>query len=153
MNINFDLYKRAKHVFSEAQRVWNFKEVCEGKLTQDPLDKAKLLGNLMNKSQESCRDLFECSSPELDELTNLARSLGAFGSRLTGAGWGGCCVSLIKEADLAQFVDKIQSDYYLKQREPGQQLWVSDDLNRYVFATKPGKGACVLDPKFCVWFD
>jgi N-acetylgalactosamine kinase len=74
------------HVFSEAKRVYDFKEVCD----RDNLDdqaKSKLLGHLMNDSHKSCRDLYDCSSEELDELTQLARDSGALGSRLTGAGW------------------------------------------------------------------
>jgi galactokinase len=104
----------------------------------------------MNESHNSCRDLYECSSPELDELTQLARDSGALGSRLTGAGWGGCCVSLVNKSDINNFLDKMQT-YYTKEREPGQQLWITDDLNRYLFASQPARGACILDPKYTLW--
>jgi N-acetylgalactosamine kinase len=77
---------------------------------------------------------YDCSSGQLDELTQLCRDNGALGSRLTGAGWGGCTVSLVKKDIISEFIDKIY-DYYLKKREPGEELWVADDLNRYVFAT------------------
>jgi galactokinase len=66
----FHLYRRAKHVFSEALRVYQFRELCFSKGLPDVYEK---LGHLMNESQSSCRDLFDCSCPELDELTNLAR--------------------------------------------------------------------------------
>ena len=100
----------------------------------------------MNESHESCRDLYECSSDQLEELTKLCRDNGAIGSRLTGAGWGGCCVSLVKKENVKEFLNKIQEGYYLKEREPGYQLWITDDLDRYLFATEPARGACVLDP-------
>lgn len=104
----------------------------------------------MNDSHFSCKDLYECSSPELDEITQLARESGALGSRLTGAGWGGCSVSLVKKDILKTFIEKVQT-YYTKEREPGYQLWITDDLNRYLFATQPGKGACIIDPQYCIW--
>ena len=62
------------------------------------------LGALMNETQDSCRDVYDCSAPELDELCRLALGAGAYGSRLTGAGWGGCSVHLVA-------ADKVRSSY------------------------------------------
>lgn len=52
---------------------------------------------------------------------------------------------------MESFIDQVY-EYYTKEREPGRQLWVTDDIDRYIFATKPCSGACVLDPQYCVWF-
>lgn len=148
-NKTFLLYERAAHVFSEAHRVYKFKEICDDQSIPEE-DKVKKLGALMNESHFSCKVLYECSSEHLDELTKLARDSGALGSRLTGAGWGGCCVSLVDKSILSSFLDKMHT-YYTKEREPGAQLWVTDDLDRYLFATQPAKGAFIYDPKFSVW--
>jgi galactokinase len=51
-------------------------------------------GRLMNASHASLRDDYEVSCPELDRLVEAARSAGAHGARLTGAGFGGCIVAL-----------------------------------------------------------
>ena len=143
-NKTFHLFERATHVFAEASRVYKFREICDN-MTLEEDDKVVELGKLMNESHFSCKVLYECSSDQLDELTALARQSGALGSRLTGAGWGGCCVSLVKKDILDSFLDKMHS-YYTKEREPGYQLWVTDDLDRYLFATQPAKGAFILDP-------
>lgn len=74
-----------------------FRRICE--TTKD----IERLGQLMIESHESCRDLYECSSQQLDQLVMLAMENGALGSRLTGAGWGGCTVSLVLESDSDRF--------------------------------------------------
>ena len=58
-------------MYGEAGRVEKFKATCdEGKFTSN---KEELLGNLMNCSHESCRELFKCSVPQLDELVDVCR--------------------------------------------------------------------------------
>lgn len=66
--------RRAKHVFTETLRVLQFADTCtasaEGKLTGE--EALSVLGELMNGSHASCRDLFDVSCPELNKLTSLA---------------------------------------------------------------------------------
>lgn len=63
----FKLHQRAKHVYSEAARVMEFKKIC----MEAPEDALLLLGDLMNESHASCRDVYECSCPELDRLVDI----------------------------------------------------------------------------------
>ena len=90
---HFQLYKRAKHVFTEALRVLQFRKISLDAIASTSLNpgtatsaasELEKLGNLMNASQTSCKELFECSCPELDTLAQLCREAGAYGSRLTG---------------------------------------------------------------------
>lgn len=74
---------------------------------------------MMNESHLSCHLYYDCSSTQLEEVTKLARDSGALGSRLTGAGWGGCSVSLVKKDELSSFIDKMYS-YYEKERPEGE---------------------------------
>ncbi|KXN86753.1 Galactokinase [Leucoagaricus sp. SymC.cos] len=140
---HFQLYKRAKHVFSEALRVLQFRKICldsDSSNTVNPNTSSSLelekLGKLMNQSQESCSTLFECSCPELDLLTKLCREAGAIGSRLTGAGWGGCAVSLVAEDQVDSFIQKIKEAY------PPYKDLEGDNLSEVIFATRPSSGAC-----------
>ncbi|XP_012861786.1 N-acetylgalactosamine kinase [Echinops telfairi] len=132
--LSFKLYQRAKHVYSEAARVLQFKKICE----EAPANIVQLLGELMNQSHVSCRDMYECSCPELDQLVDICRKFGAQGSRLTGAGWGGCTVSLVPAEKLSSFLANVQEAYY--QRIDGSSAPEKQSL----FATKPGGGALVF---------
>ncbi|KAL2918438.1 galactokinase [Polyrhizophydium stewartii] len=144
---DFKIYARAKHVFSEARRVFLFRDACaSGASGKDLLEK---LGHLMNDSQTSCRDLFNCSCPEIDELTEICRRAGAYGSRLTGAGWGGCTVSLVAESRVADFIEQVKEQYYFTK----WPAWKSDSaalarMDDYIFASKPGVGAAVVRESF-----
>ncbi|KAJ4483360.1 Galactokinase [Lentinula aciculospora] len=134
---HFQLYKRAKHVLSEASRVLQFRQICLAALSSaSSMDVLKDLGQLMNESQISCNELFQCSCPELNELTEIAKDAGAFGSRLTGAGWGGCTVSLVAEDNVDAFIKSVSATY-----KPYKGLQ-GEALNEVIFATRPSSGAC-----------
>lgn len=86
----FKLRQRAIHVFGEAIRVLKFNDLLSAPPPQTEKENEELLqalGGLLNDTQDSCRDVYENSCPELDELCQLARKAGSYGSRLTGAGW------------------------------------------------------------------
>lgn len=104
----FQLYKRTIHVFTEALRVLQFREISinAAKATvippittrqalarqvpkaipdEEAINAAQVeLGALMDASQKSCDELFDCSAPELNDLINICKDAGALGSRLTG---------------------------------------------------------------------
>ncbi|EPQ52469.1 Galactokinase [Gloeophyllum trabeum ATCC 11539] len=148
-NGRFQLYKRAAHVFSEALRVLQFRQAClQGRELIDNKPNApvgenatkailEVLGALMNESMESCSKLYECSCPELDQLTTICREAGAYGSRLTGAGWGGCTVSLVAESQVQDFIARVKAAYPPYKNLEGEQL------KEVIFATKPSSGAFV----------
>ncbi|XP_022100857.1 N-acetylgalactosamine kinase-like isoform X1 [Acanthaster planci] len=132
---SFKLHDRAKHVFGEANRVMKFKEICD----QAPSDAAIQLGELMSDSHTSCRDLYQCSCEHLDQLVELCRLSGSLGSRLTGAGWGGCAVSMVPSEIVDDFISKVQAGYYAA--NPKLQCRVKESL----FATEPGNGANIFE--------
>uniref|UniRef100_A0AAQ6IGH2 Galactokinase 2 n=1 Tax=Anabas testudineus TaxID=64144 RepID=A0AAQ6IGH2_ANATE len=131
---HFKLHQRAKHVYSEAARVLKFKSVCDS----EPAESIQLLGDLMNQSHASCRDLYECSCPELDQLVDICLKSGAVGSRLTGAGWGGCAVSMIPSEKVDSFLQAVREAYYLP--DPRRAAMEKQSL----FVSKPGGGAAIF---------
>jgi galactokinase len=69
-------------------------------------------GDLMRKSHRSLRDLFEVSCRELDVMAEIAESLeGYCGGRMTGGGFGGCTVNLVKTNDAQKFASQIAERY------------------------------------------
>ncbi|KAK9182469.1 hypothetical protein WN944_025614 [Citrus x changshan-huyou] len=133
----YKLHQRAAHVYSEAKRVHAFKDTVSSNLSEE--DKLKKLGDLMNDSHHSCSVLYECSCPELEELVNVCRNNGALGARLTGAGWGGCVVALVKESIDSQFILNLKEQFYQSRIDRG--VINNNDLGLYVFASKPSSGA------------
>jgi galactokinase len=69
-------------------------------------------GQLMDQSHADLRDRFAVTCPELDHMAAIARALpGCLGSRMTGAGFGGCTVSLVRDASVAAFVPALTAAY------------------------------------------
>ena len=84
---------RAQHVVGESVRTRAAARLlARGRLGN--------FGKLMYQSHESCRRLYECSAPELDLVVQAAKRAGAMGARLTGAGWGGAALVLIRPKDV-----------------------------------------------------
>lgn len=120
------VYRRCRHVVGENERVLQAVEALKaGDLAT--------MGALMNASHESLRDDYEVSSPALDAMVNAMRSVdGVYGARLTGAGFGGCAVALVKPGREQAVHDAIFEKYpkvaniwpevYISQAGPGAQL-------------------------------
>jgi len=98
-------YKRSKHVIDECHRV----EQAVDFLKNGDISS---FGRLMCEGHESLRDLYEVSIPEIDILVDLAnQSPDCFGSRLTGAGFGGCTVSIVKKDKSEDFIQYLHENY------------------------------------------
>ncbi|WP_291652358.1 galactokinase [Clostridium sp.] len=97
--------KRAKHAVYENQRTLMAKEA----LTKNDLS---TFGKLMNESHISLRDDYEVTGIELDTLVELAWNHEAtIGARMTGAGFGGCTVALVKKDKVEDFIEKVGQGY------------------------------------------
>ncbi|KAI9484184.1 MAG: galactokinase [Benjaminiella poitrasii] len=132
----FRLVQRTKHVLSEASRVIEFHKACENSQGDSTLN---VLGDLMNASQESCDKLFMCSCPEINNVCEIARKNGSFGSRLSGAGWGGSTVHLTTEDNVPKLIDAIKNDFYRKV----YPNITDEELDDAIIATKPCSGAAI----------
>lgn len=97
--------KRARHVITENNRVLQAVRVLSiGEIHQ--------FGNLMNESHDSLKDDYEVTGKELDALAYEARKIsGTVGSRMTGAGFGGCTVSIVEKNQVDNFMEKLGKAY------------------------------------------
>ncbi len=97
--------KRAKHIVYEDDRVLRSVEALKS-------GDIELFGSLMTQSHESLRDLYEVTGEELDTLVEEALKIdGTIGSRMTGAGFGGCSVSLVREDAVDKFIEEVGKNY------------------------------------------
>lgn len=99
---------RAEHVVYECDRVLKSVEALKN-------EKIELFGSLINSSGQSLKDLYEVTGIELDTLVEEARKVdGCIGARMTGAGFGGCTVNIVKENCVDKFIEDVGKNYLKK---------------------------------------
>jgi galactokinase len=119
-------FRRCRHVITENTRVREAAQMLK-------LGDMAALGDFMYESHRSLRDLFEVSCRELDILVDLAEGIeGVYGARMTGGGFGGCTVNLVKDEALAEFHARIKMNYE-------KRTGLRPDV--YIFAAGDGAGA------------
>ena len=125
------VYRRARHVITENERV----EMMAAALEADNWAQA---GDLMYASHDSLRDDYEVSCEELNLLVDTAHQIGTgggvIGSRLTGAGFGGCTVTLVETDAVEDVASRIAQVY---------QTTLS--IQPTLFTTRPGPGAHIIE--------
>jgi galactokinase len=122
------VFARAEHVVHENGRVL-------GAVTALRTGDLAEIGRLFAASQASMRDLFGISSPELDALVEIATSAtGVIGARLTGAGFGGCTINLVRRGAADSFREAVLGEYPTR-----------IGLIPRVFEVEPAQGAMLLD--------
>jgi galactokinase len=119
--------RRARHVVPENTRPVQMADALQA-------GNLELAGQLMDDSHASLRDLYEVSCEELDLITEIARAQpGCFGARMTGAGFGGCAVALVRAEATAPFCETVLSAYKAK-----------IDLPAALYPCRPMPGARLL---------
>ena len=104
--------RRARHVVTENARVL---EAVQAMRAED----AAALGRLFDESHASLREDFQVTSEALDLMVEIARSHpGCFGARMTGAGFGGCAVAVVRQVQAEVFANEVGVEY---QRRSGRQ--------------------------------
>jgi galactokinase len=124
------VYRRARHVIGEISRTVR----AAGCVRQSDWP---AVGRLMYASHVALRDDYEVSCPELDAVVKIAESIGekggVYGCRMTGGGFGGCCVALVKANSVDAITKKIATDYKVR-----------TGITATIFSSRPAAGATVL---------
>jgi galactokinase len=124
------VFRRARHVVTENERTLQMARAIQAADWES-------VGRVMYASHESLRDDYQVSCPELDTVVEIARSLGpqhgVIGCRMTGAGFGGCAVSLVR-TDAVPFVTRKMEEQYERKT----------DTQPSIFSSRPAGGARVL---------
>lgn len=123
-----DRRKRVKHAVYENRRTIKAVQALKN-------NDIALFGELMNESHISLRDDYEVTGEELDTLVEEAWKInGVIGSRMTGAGFGGCTVSLVEDGAVEEFIEKVGAAYQ-------ERIGYAADF----YVVEIGSGPCELD--------
>jgi len=124
------VYRRARHVIGEIERTLH---AAEGVRQSNWPG----VGNLMYASHTSLRDDYAVSCKELDAVVEIAEDIGyrggVYGCRMTGGGFGGCSVALVKTAAVEAITNKITTEYEAK-----------TGIKATIFSSRPAAGATVI---------
>jgi galactokinase len=124
------VYRRARHVIGEIARTVHAAEGIRASSWPS-------VGNLMYASHASLRDDYEVSCKELDDVVEIAEDIGyrggVYGCRMTGGGFGGCCVALVKADAVDSITKRITADYKSK-----------TGIDATIFASRPAAGATII---------
>ena len=131
------LRARVRHVISEALRV----AAAERALENGDL---LTLGELMNDSHRSCAGDYGVSTPSLDRLVEAARTGGALGARLTGAGFGGAIVALVGRADVERLLAALDREFYAARSAPARSRFMVEPADGAA-TSRSGAGPTGLD--------
>jgi galactokinase len=124
------VYRRARHVIGEIERTVHAAEGIRAGNWPG-------VGNLMYASHASLRDDYEVSCAELDAVVEIAEDIGhkggVYGCRMTGGGFGGCCVALVKTEAVEAITKKIAADYQAR-----------TGIEASIFSSRPAAGATII---------
>jgi galactokinase len=124
------VYRRARHVIGEIERTTHAAEAIRQ-------SNWPAVGQLMYASHAALRDDYEVSCRELDVVVEIAENIGyqggVYGCRMTGGGFGGCAVALVKAAAVEVISKKIATDYHVK-----------TGIEATIFASRPAAGATII---------
>ena len=121
------IYRRCRHVVSENERVLRAADAFRaGNLEH--------IGRYMAESHRSLRDDYEVSCPELDTMVEIANQQpGLVGARMTGGGFGGCTVNLVRDDAVEQFRNSVSREY-------AQRIGITPEI----YTTPAAEGATEL---------
>jgi len=126
-----------RHAVTEALRVYEFLKVCQ----EASPTSGKDLGKILLASHDSLRTDYDCSTASLNRLVQLCLDCGGYGARITGAGWGGCIVSLVPSGKVNGYLERLRNDYYRPLVEKGTVK--QEDVDDAIVISEPECGACL----------